>query len=122
MKTDIKQQTEKMNKLLCRLLWSQLQSIGLINGIEININELKTKSGIKALYGKWLEETFAVLTRNNYLRNNGSSYIVTDPTPTDAGMEWQEWERQIDSLREDPNLKAQIKLAEATLRVLPEIL
>ena len=122
MKTDVKQQTDRMNKLLCRLLWSQLQSIGLFSGTEIIIDDLKTKSAIKALYGRWLEETIAVLTRNNFLRNNGSSYIVTDPAPTDVGMEWQEWERQIFPLREDPVLKAQIKLAEATMRVLPEIL
>jgi 2-polyprenyl-3-methyl-5-hydroxy-6-metoxy-1,4-benzoquinol methylase len=123
MKPDIELlQTEKLDKLLCRMLWCQLQSMGLLSGTEINLKALKTQSGLSDIYGRWLEESIAVLTRNNYLRNNGSSYVMINPDQINIETEWQKWERRIDPLRENLNLKAQIDLVEATLRVLPEIL
>lgn len=122
MKPDIKLQMDELNALLCRMLWSQLQTAGFFDGTEITLGKLKTKNGISDLYSRWLEESIAVLIRNHYLKNNGSSYSVIDPAPINIETEWQEWERRISPLREDPNLKAQINLVEATLRVLPEIL
>ena len=122
MKKDRKLQTDDMNRLLCRLLWSQLHAFEWFKGIEINIDELKTRHEISDLYGGWLGETFDILARNNFLEGNGPIYIKKDPTPIDIGMEWQEWQRQISPFREDPDTKAQIHLIEAMLRGLPEIL
>ena len=76
MKPDIEFQTEELDKLLCRLLWCQLRSMGLLSGKEIKNDALKIQSGltrthVRDIYVRWLEESIAVLTRHNYLRDNG---------------------------------------------------
>jgi acyl transferase domain-containing protein/ubiquinone/menaquinone biosynthesis C-methylase UbiE len=115
-------QMKEMNRLLCRLLWGQLQSIGLFTEKNPVIADLKKKTGLRDLYDRWLEESIAVLARNNYLKYDGKSCHVKDTTPIDIDAVWKQWDQQKKSWLENPDRKAQIVLLEATMKALPEIL
>ncbi|ASJ54821.1 polyketide synthase [Brevibacillus formosus] len=109
-----------MDKLLSELLYGQLQSIGLFTVKNQTIAELKAK--LHDRYGKWLEESIAVLVQNQYLAYDGESLIAKDTTPIDLDTAWKKWEEEKTAWLNDPNSKAQVILVEATMRVLPEIL
>jgi polyketide synthase PksM len=113
---------KEMDKLLARLMWGQLQSIGLFTEEKGVIDHLKTKTGLPDLYRRWFEETTAILTDRDYLQRDGNSYRVKDPAPMDMDAAWQEWDRQKGPWLDDPNREAQVTLIEAALRALPEIL
>ncbi|MGF9908252.1 SDR family NAD(P)-dependent oxidoreductase [Brevibacillus porteri] len=109
-----------MDKLLSELLYGQLQSIGLFTVKKQTRAELKAK--LHDRYGKWLEESIAVLVQNQYLACDGESLIANDTTPIDLDIAWKKWEEGKTAWLNDPNSKAQVILVEATMRVLPEIL
>ncbi|GBF32535.1 malonyl CoA-acyl carrier protein transacylase [Desulfocucumis palustris] len=110
------------DQLLCRLLWGQLQSLGLFTEKNPVMADLKTKYRLCDLYDRWLEESIAVLVRNNYLRRHGESFIVIDALPMDMDAAWKEWDRLKITWLEDPDMKAHMVLVDATIRALPEIL
>ncbi|UED76953.1 SDR family NAD(P)-dependent oxidoreductase [Brevibacillus sp. DP1.3A] len=109
-----------MDKLLSELLYGQLQSIGLFTVKKQTIAELKAK--LHDRYGKWLEESIAVLVQNHYLVYDGESLIANDATPIDLDTAWEKWKEEKTAWLNEPNSKAQVILVEATMRVLPEIL
>ncbi|MGG4439280.1 SDR family NAD(P)-dependent oxidoreductase [Brevibacillus fortis] len=109
-----------MDKLLSELLYGQLQSIGLFTVKRQTIAELKGK--LHDRYGKWLEESIAVLVQNHYLACDGDFLIANDTTPIDLDTAWKKWEEEKRVWLSDPNRKAQVILVEATMRVLPDIL
>ncbi|WGV58343.1 SDR family NAD(P)-dependent oxidoreductase [Brevibacillus brevis] len=109
-----------MDKLLSELLYGQLQSIGLFTVKNQTIGELKAK--LHNRYGKWLEESIAVLVQNQYLAYDGESLIANDTTPINLETAWEKWEEEKTAWLNDPNSKAQVILVEATMRVLPDIL
>ena len=114
-----------LEELSCRLLWGQLQSIGW-SAPEVRSGENLESAGLKMrirdLYHHWLDESMAILVRHNYLRYDGKSYTVIDPTSIGLGAVWNEWEQNKGVWLSDSSLKAQVVLVEATLRALPEIL
>jgi len=111
-----------MNDILLKLLWGQLQSIGLFREKNFLITELKTSTGLQAIYERWLEESVAVLTRYDYLTCDQGIYTVQDPALIEMKATWREWEENKRFWLEDPRVKGQVDLIEATLRALPEIL
>lgn len=115
-------QMKDMEELIHRLLWGQLQAIGLFREKTLVISELKKKTGLRNFYDRWLQETIMVLARKNYLETDGTFLTVLDDTPIDMDNVWQEWDKQKGLWMQDSNLKAQVNLIEATLRKLPEIL
>ena len=122
LKTETNLRMQGMDELLCRLLFGQLQSLGLFTEKNTATTDLKTKAGLRDLYDRWLAESMAVLTRNNYLSYDKEAYTVTDPAPIDIDALWREWDIRKRSWLEDPGTKAQVTLIEATLRALPDIL
>ena len=113
-------QTQELNGLLCKLLWSQLQSIGLFTEKNPKITDLKNR--LRDVYGRWLEESIRTLARKNYLTYDGEVCTLLDMTPIDTVMVWQEWDQKKSLWMEDPDMKARVVLLEAMLRALPEIL
>jgi polyketide synthase PksM len=113
---------KEMDKLLARLMWGQLQSIGLFTEENGVFARLKTKIGLPDLYHRWFEETSAVLAEQDYLQRDGNSYRVKDPGPINMDEAWKQWDQQKGPWLDDPNRKAQAVLLEAALRALPEIL
>jgi acyl transferase domain-containing protein/acyl carrier protein/SAM-dependent methyltransferase len=113
---------EELEEFLSRILWVQLQSIGLFMEKNLVIADLKVKTGLYDMYGRWLKESLAFLVLNNYLSRDGDSYTVIDTTRINIDTVWEEWNKQKFAWFEDPNTKAQVVLVEAILRALPEIL
>ena len=112
----------EMDEYLCRLLWGQLQSIGFFKDKNPVPSSLKKQIGWCDLYDRWLEESIAILTRNNYLAGDGQTYSVTGTAAMDIAAVWKEWDCRKVAWLKDPNLKEQVVLVEASLRALPEIL
>ncbi|WP_155660759.1 SDR family NAD(P)-dependent oxidoreductase, partial [Priestia megaterium] len=94
------QQKREMDNLLYRLLRAQLQS-----------SMPNVQTDILSQYHKWLEESIALLERNQHLKYED-----------DLGALWEEWDARKGQWLENPNKKAQVLLVEATLRALPDIL
>ena len=110
---------QEMDTLLSDLLRGQLQSMGLIEERNASPADSRTKADF---YDRWLEESMAVLVRNNRLRHNDGSYSVIDETPADMEALWREWDRKKQAWSDCPGMKAQTDLVEATMRALPHIL
>ncbi|MCP4700970.1 MAG: methyltransferase, partial [Gammaproteobacteria bacterium] len=84
---------------------------------------LNSQSSIlNSKYGRWLEESVAVLARNNRLQYNGESYSVVDATKVDMEALWNEWDEQKETWLENPDMNAVVTLVDATMRALPKIL
>ncbi|MCX8130967.1 MAG: SDR family NAD(P)-dependent oxidoreductase [Clostridia bacterium] len=113
---------KEMEEMLCRLLWSQLQSLGLFREKEFLLKGLGFKNGLDDMYERWLMESLQVLSRNGYLICDGEKFSVTDMAPANMDEAWAEWNGRKEAWIKDPDMKAQVILAEATMRVLPEIL
>lgn len=110
-----------MDKLLCRLLWDQLQSMELFTGT-CSIMDIKAKIGLPDRYIRWLEQSIAFLAQNNYLRLDEDNCCIADMAPVDSGTAWAEWDRQKCLWLENPSIKAWVVLVESTMRSLPAIL
>ena len=68
-----------------------------------------------------MEESLSVLTRANRLRYDGKTYSAAAAASEAIDHLWQKWDAQKQLWAQDPALKAQLVLAEATLRALPDI-
>jgi polyketide synthase PksM len=112
----------KMDELLLKLLWSQMQSLGCFTEKNQALSDLKRKSGLLDLYDMWLEETASVLARNDYLVYDSAASTVIDTAPISSTAVWQEWEQEKEVWLKNSDTNAQVKLVEATLRALPQIL
>lgn len=112
----------KMDELLLKLLWGQMQSLGCFTKKNQALSDLKRKSGLLDLYDMWLEETASVLARNDYLVYDSATSTVIDAAPISSTAVWQEWEQEKEVWLKNSDTKAQVKLVEATLRALPQIL
>ncbi|MDT3429208.1 acyl transferase domain-containing protein, partial [Paenibacillus forsythiae] len=109
-----------MDELLGRMLLSQLQTLGLAgNG---SLDELREKAGLPAQYHKWLKESLIVLAQREYLRYDGQVVRLNGSGSSGTQGVWEEWERKKTQWLNDPDMKAQAVLVEATLRALPDIL
>ncbi|WP_426448173.1 beta-ketoacyl synthase N-terminal-like domain-containing protein [Paenibacillus sp. S-38] len=102
---------EAVNRLLARLLWGHLHTMGLLTGHPADQGTPQPK-GIKDMYCRWLDESLAVLRRHQLLGLQ----------PPALHELWNEWDRSKTAWLENMNLRAQIVLVEATLRALPDIL
>ncbi|MGS0763566.1 SDR family NAD(P)-dependent oxidoreductase [Syntrophomonas curvata] len=112
----------EMDMILCKLLWGQLQSMGMfLKEDMVTVDSIAT-AGIRFTYARWFEESLAVLSRNAYLRYDGQSYRVLDSDPKDMDAAWDEWNRRKGRWSKDSGLKARVTLLEATVQALPEIL
>ncbi|QDS33254.1 beta-ketoacyl synthase N-terminal-like domain-containing protein [Brevibacillus brevis] len=112
----------KMDELLLKLLWGQMQSLGCFTEKNQTLSDLKRKSGLLDLYDLWLEETASVLARNDYLVYDRATSTVIDTAPISSAAVWQEWEQEKEVWLKNSDTNAQVKLVEATLRALPQIL
>jgi polyketide synthase PksN len=113
---------EEMNRLLCRLLWGQMQQMGLFDTKSIKVKNLKEEKGILSIYGRWLEETLEVLKREGYLIFDKDRYIVKDSGTIDLDGVWKTWYENKKLWAESDSVEGQMNLLEATISALPHIL
>lgn len=100
--------------LLYKLLAGQLKSVGFFT-------ENKTQPVLKGFYGRWLEESISILVQNGFLKQSGSTYVLTGPIEH-TDVLWQEWDEKKAPLLKDSSKQAMITLVETALRALPDIL
>ncbi len=115
-------QMKQMDGLLGKLMWSQLQSIGLFTKKKQSREELKSGSSIQPMYYSWMDESLRVLLQLNYFQIDGNDCLVKDTTKLDINETWQLWNREKRLWLEDNDKKALITLLEATMQDLPQIL
>lgn len=97
--------------LLYKLLAGQLKSVGFFT-------ENKTQPVLQGFYGRWLEESISILVQNGFLKQSGSTYVLTGPIEH-ADVLWQEWDEKKAPLLKDSSKQAMITLVETALRALP---
>lgn len=115
-KASAAEQATTMEEMLAKLLLATLQSLGLFKG-----RSEQPVLAIADLYGRWLEESLAVLQTKGYLEYDGHTY-TNKLSSVDLAYLWQEWDRVKILWLQDSNQKALVTLVEACLRPLPEIL
>lgn len=114
--------TEEMNRLLCRLLWGQMQQMGFFNTEKISVKDFIEQKDVLSVYGRWMEETASVLAREGYLVFDGGGYTVKDSVPINLDEVWRTWARKKKSWAESDSVEGQMNLLEATISALPDIL
>ncbi|MBN2441542.1 MAG: SDR family NAD(P)-dependent oxidoreductase [Spirochaetales bacterium] len=121
-KSELEPLSDEMDELLCKLLWSQLHSLGIFKDKVSTIDELRKKVQLYNLYDRWLEESLAILARKNYLQFDGKSCHIIDTAPPEPENIRREWDQKKGTWLEDPNMRARVLLLDATMHALPEIL
>ncbi|WP_437836519.1 SDR family NAD(P)-dependent oxidoreductase [Sorangium sp. So ce1153] len=116
--TDADRGALRMEKALAQLIFVQLRRLGLLADATLSLEEQKRR--LQPLYGRWLEESVRVLVRHGHLRGEGGGYTVVDAP--DAGAAWEAWEAAKSEQLKDPELHAQVKLLDAMVSALPDIL
>ncbi|HWU90308.1 MAG TPA: beta-ketoacyl synthase N-terminal-like domain-containing protein, partial [Kofleriaceae bacterium] len=112
----------QLETLLGRLLLAQLCAMGLFAAARGSITQWKQHVGLSPLYGRWLDETIRILTRRGYLEVEGDVCAVREASLLDETVPWFEWEDYRRTWSRDRDLRAQLNLADATVRALPAIL
>lgn len=100
--------------LLYKLLAGQLKSVGFFT-------ENETQPVLQGFYGRWLEESISILVQKGFLKQSGSTYVLTGPIER-ADVLWKEWDEKKAPLLKDSSKQAMITLVETALRALPDIL
>lgn len=113
-------QVRELDELLCKLLWVQLQSIGLLPD-KVSTRESLLAS-LHAPYDRWLEESIRFLARAGYLEYDGKVCSLREEIRLDGASVWREWEIQRKIWLEDADKRSQVVLAETMLRAIPDIL
>ncbi|WP_233281958.1 amino acid adenylation domain-containing protein [Pseudomonas mangiferae] len=108
-----------------RLLHAQLQGLGGFGERYETLAELMQRLGVAPRYERWLDASLDELVQRGHLQrqrdDSGACRLVNVRTPAVEPL-WREWDAHRPAWLEQPGLKAEALLAEATLRVLPDIL
>ncbi|MCB2360146.1 PfaD family polyunsaturated fatty acid/polyketide biosynthesis protein [Clostridium estertheticum] len=124
--TNIKSMTNvfrtEINTLLKKLLWCQLNGMGIFSKEGFTIEELKINGIVKPLYYSWFEESIEFLKIDNYLAVDKDNRVIVNNSNFDIDSIFAEWEIKKKRWLKDPNVKAQVALVDATVQALPKIL
>ena len=113
---------KEMQRLMGQLLFDQLRILGLFNEEHGSITTWKEQSKLPALYGRWLDESLLVLAREGYVTVANGQCMVVKRSILDGDTLWSEWDTRKTEWLKDAKISAQVKLVDATLRALPEVL
>ncbi|MGK3983832.1 beta-ketoacyl synthase N-terminal-like domain-containing protein [Sorangium sp. So ce136] len=108
-----------LDVLLTKLLWSQMQAAGLFAENKTAVADLKAR--LHGMYGRWLDETIALLGRGGYLRCDGTYCFREVSSTLERAAVLREWDEYVRSRGQDPDRRAQVVLLDATMRALPDI-
>jgi len=111
-----------MEDLLARLLLCQIESTGWWHeklSTRFPRSELHQKSGA---YGRWLDESIAVLCARGYVDADGTSFAIVHSQSANADQLWNEWDAEKKFWAQEPSTRALVELVEKTVQALPDIL
>ncbi|WP_146149216.1 SDR family NAD(P)-dependent oxidoreductase [Nitratireductor sp. StC3] len=112
---------EEIERLLRRLLWAQLCTLGF-PASPTDFAGIKAALGLRDLYDRWLAESLTALTDANYLAYDGTVYWRLACPEADEAAAWREWEARRSLWLSEPALAANVTLLDKTMRALPDIL
>jgi acyl transferase domain-containing protein/SAM-dependent methyltransferase len=113
---------QELEAIVLDLLWSQLQSMGLV-GKRGTSSELVRPSGkIRPRFGRWLEHSVHLLEAGGYLASSGQQLNASASAVEDGAAVWSRWESMKDRWLGDQEWAPAVHLAESVLRALPDIL
>jgi len=113
---------DNIEKLLCKLLWSQLQSAGCFKETTTDLATIKNTLKLLDKYERWLYECIMALERHHYIVREGKDLKITDTAAVTVDSVWSEWEKAKQAWIKLPGLKAQVVLVESTLKSLLPII
>ncbi|WP_044965062.1 SDR family NAD(P)-dependent oxidoreductase [Sorangium cellulosum] len=102
---------EQLDEHLREILSIHLRDLGLLDEGGASLVEKSRAIGMPPLYDRWLRESLRLLRARGAARSD-----------VDAAQAWRRWEQEKVAWSAEPNLRAQVRLVEATLRALPRIL
>lgn len=111
-----------IDELQARLLYAQLQQAGWFSRDSESLAQMQQRSGLLPLYQRWIDKSLEELAERGFLQLEGDTCRVADPQPLALDALWREWDEQKPAWLQQPCLKAEVLLGEATLRQLPQIL
>ncbi|WP_339184543.1 SDR family NAD(P)-dependent oxidoreductase [Paenibacillus sp. FSL R5-0701] len=112
----LRSETDQLHGLLVALLSAELKAMGLFEKSYSNTREWLEKNGIPVLFHRWMEETLAVLAKEE---GNGAEGGQTATTFENV---WQKWDEVKQQWLQKGHLRSQVLLAETALKHLPDIL
>ncbi|MCY9060206.1 SDR family NAD(P)-dependent oxidoreductase, partial [Bacillus inaquosorum] len=112
----------ELERLFSKLLWRQLQSMGMFTNKHFHIKDVAKQYGLRESYKRWLEASIRFLAEKEYLAWDGQTGVVMDPAPRPMDIVWKEWDEQKQPWLAEANTRAQVVLVEAMMRSLPDIL
>jgi acyl transferase domain-containing protein/thioesterase domain-containing protein/acyl carrier protein/phosphohistidine swiveling domain-containing protein/SAM-dependent methyltransferase len=113
---------QEFNKMLARILWGQLQTLGFFTEEKQDISDLKRKANLSSMYDRWIEEIYRYFLAEKQLVNDHNSYTTNHYAVQDMSKLWDEWNVKKEQWLKAPDMSPPLLLVEATIRVLPEII
>ncbi|KJH66469.1 amino acid adenylation domain-containing protein [Chromobacterium violaceum] len=117
---------EALDTLQANLLCAQLRLLGCFDGGPASLEEIRLRGGLLPMYGRWLAKSLDELARRGHLSvaGDGRSRVYRADGSRQQTLDalWAQWDAGKPSWQAEPALQAEARLAEAMLRVLPEVL
>ncbi|MEU5718128.1 SDR family NAD(P)-dependent oxidoreductase [Streptomyces sp. NPDC020403] len=104
--------------LLCELLLSQLQTLGM-DRAGGSVADLRAALDPGGGYDRWLSESLRILAEHGYLEHGPEHYTLADRARLDPAEVWRRWEAVC---RRGDGTNAYVNLLDPVLRALPEVL
>ncbi|WP_440119140.1 SDR family NAD(P)-dependent oxidoreductase [Paenibacillus sp. QZ-Y1] len=113
---ELRSETDQLHGWLVALLSAELNAMGLFEKRYSSTKELLEKNGVAVWFHRWMEETLAVLAKEQ-----GNS-AVGGQTSTTFENVWQKWDEVKQQWLHKGHIRSQVLLAETALKHLPDIL
>src|SRR5262249_50318965 len=110
-----------LNQWVVTLLLVQLQRAGMLGEGRRTRAEAWQQAGIVAKYERWWQECLRCLEASGLVQLQ-DGWITAPPLAEEPEATWRAWEAQRASFLDDPALAASVRVVEACLRQLPEVL
>ncbi len=121
------EQLRDLDDVLAKVLWSRMRSMAWKGEEPAGWTEAEWKRSAAAIggYDRWLEQSLRILVRRAHIEEAGGRFHSNngDGSPVDDEKLWREWEIGTSRWEEsDQSMRGRLKLVDATLRNLREIL
>ncbi|HXO70375.1 MAG TPA: phosphopantetheine-binding protein, partial [Bradyrhizobium sp.] len=109
-----------LDSVLAPLLAAQLRAMGGLAGLGATADGMAATLGLDPRYRRWLDESLRVLVEHGYAKQRNG--LVTATQAVDLGTAWAAWDDARALWQADVARKAAVRLLDAVMRALPDIL